>query len=294
MKKLKQHPKFRNAIRNINDYLLIFIGAVIIAANVPLFLEPNHVVSTGVTGLGMLAYYLWGWPIGLVTLLVNIPLLLAGIKWGGGLRFFTRTIFAVIVYTVAIDVSSRYLSPVGADPLLYTLFGGLLDGIGIGLVLRGRGTTGGTDIVAQLLTRYHGIPFGQVLIGINGLILLGAAAVVGITPVLYALVINFVSGRVVDFVQEGVGYARSALIISEAYLTVRQAIFEKLGRGVTILEARGGYTETPRPALYVVVYRTQVTQLKNIIAEIDPNAFVVVSEAHEVLGEGFRPAAGAV
>ncbi len=290
MKKFKQHPQFSRVMHGIYDYLLIFVGAVIIAANVPLFLEPNHVVSTGVTGLGMLAYYLWGWPIGLVTLLINIPLLLAGIKWGGGLRFFTRTIFAVVVYTVAIDVLSRYLSPVAADPLLYTLFGGLLDGIGIGLVLRGRGTTGGTDIVAQLMTRYHGVPFGQVLIAINGLILLSAAAVVGIVPVLYALVVNFVSGRMVDFVQEGVGYARSALIISEAHTAVRQAIFEKLGRGVTILEARGGYTGAPRPALYVVVYRTQVTQLKNLIAEVDPNAFVVVSEAHEVLGEGFRPA----
>lgn len=290
MKKLKQHPKFSVFVRGLYDYALIFVGSVIIAANVPLFLEPNRVVSTGVTGIGMLAYYLWGWPIGLVTFLLNIPLLFAGIKWSGGVRFFVRTIFAVVVLTVSIDVLSRYLSPVGGDPLLYTLFGGLLDGIGIGLVLRGRGTTGGTDIAAQLLARYRGMSFGQVLIGINGAILLGAAAVVGIVPVLYALVVNFVSGRVVDFVQEGVGYARSAVIISEKHIAVRQAILEKLGRGVTQLEARGGYTETARPALYVVVYRTQVTQLKNIIAGIDPNAFVVVSEAHEVLGEGFRPA----
>ena len=293
MKKLKQHPKFGIFVRGLYDYTLIFIGSVIVAANVPLFLEPNRVVSTGVTGLGMLAYYLWGWPIGLVTLLLNVPLLLAGAKWGGGPRFFIRTIFSVVVLTVSIDVLSRYLSPVVGDPLLYTLFGGLLDGIGVGLVLRGRGTTGGTDIVAQLLARYRGMSFGQVLIGINGAILLGAAAVVGIVPVLYALVVNFVSGRVVDFVQEGVGYARSALIISDRHTAVRQAILEKLGRGVTQLEARGGYTEIARPALYVVVYRTQITQLKNIIAEIDPNAFVVVSEAHEVLGEGFRSAAKA-
>jgi uncharacterized membrane-anchored protein YitT (DUF2179 family) len=288
VRKLKQHPKFGAFMRGFYDYALIFIGSVIIAANVPLFLEPNRVVSTGVTGLGMLAYYLWGWPIGLVTLLLNIPLLFAGIKWGGGLRFFIRTIFSVVVLTVSIDMLSRYLSPVGGDPLLYTLFGGLLDGIGIGLVLRGRGTTGGTDIAAQLLARYRGMAFGQVLIGINGAILLGAAAIVGIVPVLYALVVNFVSGRVVDFVQEGVGYARSAVIISEHHVAVRRAILEKLGRGVTQLEARGGYTEMARPALYVVVYRTQVTQLKHIIASVDPRAFVVVSEAHEVLGEGFR------
>lgn len=294
MNKLKQHPKFGVLMRGFYDYALIFVGSVIVAANVPLFLEPNRVVSTGVTGIGMLAYYLWNWPIGLVTLLLNIPLLLAGIRWGGGLRLFIRTIFAVVVLTVSIDVLRHYLSPIAGDPLLYTLFGGLLDGIGIGLVLRGRGTTGGTDIAAQLLARYRGTSFGQVLIGINGAILLAATAVVGVVPVLYALVVNFVSGRVVDFVQEGVGYARAAMIISDKHLAVRQAILEKLGRGVTQLEARGGYTETARPALYVVVYRTQVTQLKKIIAEIDPNAFVVVSEAHEVLGEGFRSATGSV
>jgi len=293
VKKLKLHPKLVAVARVAFDYGLIFIGAVIMAANVSLFLEPNHVISGGVTGLGMLAYYLWGWPIGLVTFLINVPLLLAGIKWGGGLRFFIRTIFAVIVMTVAIDVLNGRLMPIDSDPLLYTLFGGLLDGIGIGLVLRGSGTTGGTDIVVQLLARYRSLPFGRMLITVNGVILLSAAAVVGIVPVLYALVVNFVSGQVVDFVQEGGGHARSAMIITKCHEAVCEAIFDKLGRGATLLEARGGYTQTSQPALYVVVYRSQVTQLKRIIADVDPNAFVVVSEAHEVLGEGFRSVATA-
>ncbi len=288
MNKLKRHPKVIRVLREIYDYVLIIAGAAIVAANVPLFLEPNRVVSTGVTGIGMLAYFLWQWPIGMVTLALNVPLLLAGIKWGGGFKFFFRTIFAVVTLTVLIDVFSGWLPPIQSDPLLYTLFGGLLDGVGIGLVLRGRGTTGGTDIVAQLLSRYRGIPFGQVFITVNGLVLLAAIAVVGIESVLYALVISFVSGRVVDFVQEGVGYARAVIIISDRYEAVRQAIFDDLLRGATILEARGGYTAEPRPALYVVVYRSQVTQLKRIIADVDPRAFVVVSEAHEVLGEGFR------
>ncbi|MDX9955490.1 MAG: YitT family protein, partial [Anaerolineae bacterium] len=111
---------------------MITIGAVIVAANVPLFLVPNDVISTGITGIGMLAHYLWRWPIGLVTLLINIPLILAGIRWGGGWRFFTRTIYAVLVLTIGIDVLSKFLPPIQTEPLLYTLFGGLLDGIGIG------------------------------------------------------------------------------------------------------------------------------------------------------------------
>lgn len=294
MNKLKRNRHVMRVLRELYDYLLIIIGAVIVAANVPLFLEPNHVVSTGVTGIGMLSYYLWGWPIGLVTLAINVPLLLAGIKWGGGFKFFFRTIFAVVTLTVLIDVFNGWLPPIQSDPLLYTLFGGLLDGVGIGLVLRGRGTTGGTDIVAQLLSRHRGMPFGQVFILVNGVILLAGIIVVGVEPILYALVVSFISGRVVDFVQEGVGYARAVVIISEHYEIVRQAIFEKLGRGATILEARGGYTATSRPALYVVIYRSQVSLLKRIIADVDPRAFVVVTEAHEVLGEGFRPVQGEV
>jgi uncharacterized membrane-anchored protein YitT (DUF2179 family) len=289
--KWKASPRLRNVLRNIMDYVLIALGAVIVAANVPLFLEPNQVVSTGVTGLGMLAYYLWGWPIGLVTFVLNIPLLLAGIKWGGGIKFIVRTIFAVVVMTAAIDLLGGVLPPITGDPLIYTLFGGLLDGVGIGLVLRGRGTTGGTDVVAQLLNRHRSIPFGHIYIAVNAVILLGAAAVVGIVPVLYALIVNFVSGRVVDVVQEGIGYARAALIVTDQDQAIRQAIFEKLDRGVTLLEARGGYTEKPQAALYAVVSRAQVTRLKRLIAEVDPAAFVVISEAHEVLGEGFRAVA---
>ena len=210
-------------------------------------------------------------------------------KWGGGPKFFVRTIFSVVVMAVAVDVLRPYLPPIHCEPLLYTLFGGVLDGIGIGLVLRGRSTTGGTDIIAQLLSRYRGIPFGQVIITVNGVILLGAMAVVGIVPVLYALIVSFVSGRAVDVMQEGVGYARAAFIITVRHEAVRQAILAQLGRGVTVLDAHGGYTQSSRPALYTVVHRAQVTRLKDIIAEIDPGAFVVVSEAHEVLGEGFRP-----
>ncbi|HOS80162.1 MAG TPA: YitT family protein, partial [Anaerolineae bacterium] len=282
-------PRTLRIWQAIQDYGMITLGALIVAANVPLFLEPNNVISTGITGIGMLAHYLWGWPIGLVTLLINIPLILAGIRWGGGWRFFMRTIYAVLVLTLGIDGLSRMLPPIQVEPLLYTLFGGLLDGIGIGLVLRGSGTTGGTDIIAQLLSRYRGIAFGNVFIVVNTAILLAAALVVGIVPVLYALIVNYVSGRVVDTVQEGAGYARAAIIISQHSQEISQAIFTQLGRGVTLLEARGGYTQNPQPALYVVVTRSQVTLLKRLISEIDPRAFVVVSEAHEVLGEGFNP-----
>ncbi len=286
-----QNDNVKRFLIGLYDYGLLTVGALIVAANVPLFLQPNHVISSGITGIGMLINYRWGLPIGMMTLAINIPLMWAGTKWGGGLSiFFVRTVYAVTVLTVGIDLLGQVLPPIPSDPLIYTLFGGLLDGVGIGLVLRGRGTTGGTDIVAQLIDRYTGMPFGMVFVGVNGAILLATAFIVGVEPMLYALVVNFISGRVVDVVQEGISYARACMIVTSPgkEKEVRRTILEKLGRGVTVIEARGGYTETPRPALYVVVSRAQVTVLKRMIADIDPHAFVVVTEAHEVLGEGFR------
>jgi len=265
------------------------VGALLLAANVNLFLAPNRVVSSGVTGIGMLLHYRWGWPIGVTTLVLNIPILAAGIKWSGGWRLLVRSVYATAVMTIGIDLLALVLPPIQGEPLVFTLFGGALDGIGIGLVLRGQGTTGGTDIIAQILNRTRGIRFGTTFVVVNSVILLAAAGQVGLVPALYALIVNFVSGRVVDSVQEGTGYARAFFILSARNEEIQQAILEGLERGVTLMDVRGGYTQAPQSALYVVVSRSQVTRLKRLISEHDPAAFVVVSEAHEVLGEGFRP-----
>lgn len=265
------------------------IGAVIVAAGLDIFLAPNKVISAGVTGLAMLAYYLWHWPIGMTTLGLNVPLLLSGIAWGGGWKVLLRTVYAVIVMSFAIDLLQGHLPQVTNDPFIYSLFGGLLDGIGIGLVLRGGGTTGGTDIVAQILHRKRRIPFGQVFLWSNTAILLMAVPVVGLVPVLYALVVNFISSRVIDTVQEGVGFARALFIVSERMDEIRDAILDELGRGLTLLRGTGGFTGKSRDVMYVVVARSQITRVKRLVADIDPAAFVVITEANEVLGEGFKP-----
>jgi len=188
MRRLKT-ARFRKARLLAWDYLLLTGGALLLSANVNLFLAPNRVVSSGVTGVGMLAHYVWGWPIGLVTLALNIPIFVAGIKWGGW-RLLLRTVYATAIMTAGIDLLAPFLPPIQGDPLIFTLFGGLLDGVGIGLVLRGEGTTGGTDIIAQLLNRHRGIGFGVTFIVVNSVILLAAAAAVGLVPVPYALVDN--------------------------------------------------------------------------------------------------------
>ena len=226
---------------------------------------------------------------GLTTLLINIPLFLAAIRWGGGFKALLKTLYATVVMSLGIDVLQPLLPAIQGDPLIYTLFGGLVDGLGIGLVLRAGGTTGGTDIVAQLFYRYRRVSFSTVFLVANTAILLAAIPVVGLVPVLYALIVNYISSRVLDTVLEGLGYARAVTIISERPEEVRQAILDEIGRGLTVLQGTGGFSKEPRPVLYVVVSRSQISALKRLIADMDPDAFVVVSEAHEVLGEGFRP-----
>lgn len=282
---------YRRVVETVKDYLLITAGALLCALAVDMFLAPNQVVAAGVTGIAQLANYLWKWPIGLVTLLLNVPLLMAGVKWGGGFKVLWRTIYAVVVMSVAIDALTYTVPAVKGDPLIYTLFGGLLDGIGVGLVLRARGTTGGTDIIAQLLYRYRRIGFGTVFLVSNVAILVLAIPVVGLAKVLYAVLVTYISSRVLDTVQEGLGYARAVFIVTERVEEMREAILKQVGRGLTVLQGQGGFSKEPKPVLYVVVSRTQISSLKRLVADIDPNAFVVVSEAHEVLGEGFRPVA---
>jgi len=279
------------AIKVAKDYLVITFGALLCAAAVDMFLAPNEVVAAGVTGIAQLTHYLWKWPIGTVTLVLNVPLLAAGVKWGEGFKVLWRTIYAVTVMSLAIDLLTYSLPAVKGDPLIYTLFGGLMDGMGVGLVLRARGTTGGTDIIAQLLYRYRRVNFGTVFLVSNTAILVLAIPVVGLVQVLYAVLVTYISSRVLDTVQEGLGYARAVFIVTERVEAMREGVLKQVGRGLTVLQAQGGFSGEPKPVIYVVVSRTQISSLKRLIADIDPNAFVVVSQAHEVLGEGFRPVA---
>ncbi|MCX7830046.1 MAG: YitT family protein [Acidobacteria bacterium] len=277
----------------VEDYLELTAGSLVVALGVAMFLLPNKVISAGVTGIAMILEILFKIPTGTANFVLNIPLLLMGIKWGGGFKVLFRTIYAVFIMSLGIDLFTAIIPPVTGDPFVYCLFGGLLDGIGIGLVLRAQGTTGGTDIIAQLLYRYQRISFASTFLFSNTIILLSAIPIVGIVPFLSALVVNYISSRILDTVQEGLGYSRAVYIITEKQDAMKEAIISELDRGLTIFEATGGFSGKPKPVLYVVVSRSQISRLKRIIADTDEEAFVVVTEAHEVLGEGFKPITGA-
>ena len=274
------------------DYLQIVVGSLLVAAGTNLFFVPNKVVSGGVTGVAIIGHYVVNTPVGLVVFLLNLPLLWLGWRFAGGMRFFVRTLVAVVVMSVAIDLSAPLLSPPTSDRLLVICYGGLIDGLGMGLVFRGRGTTGGTDVLAQLAHRYLGIAVGQALLALNVVIFGAAAFIFGAEAVMVALAVAFVSARVMSVVQEGFATARAALIISRDPDAVRSAVIKRLARGVTVLHGEGGYTGESRPVLYVVVSAHEVGRLKRLVAQVDSAAFVAITPAQEVLGEGFAPHAG--
>jgi uncharacterized membrane-anchored protein YitT (DUF2179 family) len=274
------------------DYAQIVLGSLLVAAGTNLFFVPNNVVSGGVTGIAIIAHHLLRTPVGAVVLLANLPLLWLGWRFAGGMRFFLRTAVSVVVLSVAIDLSAPFLTPPTHDRLLVICYGGLVDGLGMGLVFRGRGTTGGTDILARLAHRHLGVGVGQALLAINVAIFGAAAFVFGAEAVMVALALAFVSARVLDLVQAGFSAARAALVISTRPEEVRRAVLDTLGRGLTVLRGQGGFTGEERPVLYVVVASHEVGRLKRLVAQVDPAAFLAITPAQEVLGEGFAPHAG--
>ncbi|NCO69544.1 MAG: YitT family protein [Acidobacteria bacterium] len=274
------------------DYALVIVGSLLVAIGTNMFFVPNNVVSGGVTGISIILHSLVGTPVGLVVLVLNLPLLWLGWKYAGGLQFFIRTVVSVVILSAAIDLTAPFIQPPTHDRLLVICYGGLIDGLGMGLVFRGHGTTGGTDVLARLAHRTLGVGIGQSLLAINVVIFAAAGFIFGAEAVMVALALAFVSARVLDLVQEGFSAARSAVIISVVPDDVRKAVLQRLGRGVTVLHGRGGYTGYPRPVLYVVVTPAEVWRLKRLVAEVDPAAFVAITPAQEVLGEGFTPHAG--
>jgi uncharacterized membrane-anchored protein YitT (DUF2179 family) len=280
----------RTALDQIRVYALLTIGAAMLALANAIFLIPNDVFSGGATGVALVLNSYLGLPVGVLVLLLNIPLLIAGIIWLGGWRFLARTAYTVVVYSLLLNLLIPLFDEgVTTDPLLYTLYGGLLGGAGVGLVFRAQGTTGGDDIVAQLLNRFRGIPVNSALVMINAAILTLVGLRFGPENALYALISAFASSRAVDFVLEGFRPTRLVYIISATPEEIATRIQQATGRGVTFLSGSGAYTGRDYRVIMTAVRQQELTTVTSIVREADPLAFVIVSEAREVLGYGFKP-----
>lgn len=277
--------------RSIRDYALIILGGFVQALALRTFLVPAQLVGGGISGIAQLLHYLWGWPIGVVTLLGNLPLFVLGWRYLGGPRFALRTILSVLSYTIFTDILIQFTgqAPITEDILLNTLYGGILLGVGLGLVYLGRGTSGGTDILGRILNQRLGMSISLAYMITDSFAVLLAGFFFGWEKSLYGLIMIYLSGVAADMISQGTNVIREAMIITDETEKVVLAISDALGRGTTILSGRGGYTQKDRPVIFCVVTAGEVIRLKSIVQEADPDAFMVVGQANEALGEGFKP-----
>lgn len=277
--------------RLVRDFFLILLGGFIQALALRLFLLPADLISGGVSGIAQLIHHFTKTPIGLMVLLGNIPLFVLGWRYLGGPRFALRTILAILSFSIFTDVLVYFLPSNGVttDIFLDSLFGGLLMGVGLGIVYRGRGTSGGSDILGRILNAKFGIQITHSYLITDSLIVLSAGLVFGWEKALYALVMIYVSGLSAEVVSQGVSLVRTAFIISDQVEKVAEGIVKELERSATMLPGVGAYTGESRKVLYCVITTSEVNRLKAIVHEIDPKAFMVIGDAHEALGEGFKP-----
>lgn len=283
----------KNFWLQIRDYVLILLGSLMQAVALRVFLVPAHLASGGVSGISQLINHFTGWPIGVMVLIGNIPIFVLGWRFLGGRRFAARTATAIVSYSLALDF--LLLLPffpknglVQDDIFLNSLYGAVVAGVGYGLVYRARGTSGGSDVLARILNHWRGVPMTQSYLMVDSAVILAAGFVFGWKEALYAIITLYVSGLVAETVLEGGGTVRTAMIVTSKPKEIADEILVELERGVTVLAGTGAYTGEERPVLYCVVTRAEIAQLKAIVHEADPSAFMVIGVAHEALGEGFK------
>ena len=282
---LKEHVRMVGAREIAFGYLQILAGSLIAAAAYPAFLVPNNIAPGGLTGVATILNFLFRWPVGTVSLLLNIPLFIIGYRAMGRIFAF-RSLIATILFSLLIDILP--IRPVSTDPLLGTLFGGVVLGAGLGLILRGGATTGGSDMVARMVHRK--LPFisvGMFLFAMDCLVVLGAAVAIGTEQALYAFINIYVCSKVIDAVMMGFSGNKACLIMTSRWEEITRRLMDEVGRGVTHLEAKGAYTGRQQPVVLCVAARQEIMSVKRIVQEEDEKAFMFITEAHEALGEGF-------
>ncbi len=277
----------------LRDLGLVALGAFLQAFAVRLFLIPANLASGGVTGIAQIIARLFNPPVGIgfMVFLGNVPLFVIGWRYLGGPRFVIRTGLAILIYSFSMDFLARFLPSAGItdDILLNSLYGAIVCGIGYGMVYRGQGSSGGSDILVRILNHWRSIPMTQSYLITDAAVILSAGFVFGWKEALYALISLYVSGLVADTTLQGAETVRTAMIVTGEPRSLAARILQDMERGVTILPGTGAYTGLERPVLYCVVTRSEVQQLKTIVRETDEDAFMVVAAAHEALGEGFKP-----
>lgn len=276
----------KTAMDWIKKYLVLIIGSLIYSAGLEIFLVPNNIIDGGIVGISIMASYLTGIPFGVYMLVLNLPFLYLGYKQIGK-SFAISTIISII----ALSIFSEFLEPVPQitqDYFLAAIFGGIIAGAGVGLVIRQGGSLDGTEITAIILDRKTSFSVGEVVMFFNLFILGAAGFVFGWDKAMYSLVAYFIISKMIDVVLKGLDESYAVMIVSDEYEEIADALMHRLGRGVTYLHGQGAYTGDDKQVLYCVVTRLEVVKLKEIALEKDETAFVTINPVHDIVGGRFK------
>ncbi|RMG93280.1 MAG: YitT family protein [Chloroflexi bacterium] len=274
-------------------FVLLTFGSTLAAFSYVVFQVPFNIVAGGLSGLSIVINHYTGWPVGLMYWVMNMPLLILGFYYLGRWRFVMRTLFAATIFATATDLFHFYLPqimssfPLTSDLLLSSVYGGIVGGISAGLVYRSGSTFGGTGIIGRVIQQRTGLPLSQSYFFTDGAIIVLAGVVFGWEVALYGLLVLFLSGLASDYTLEGPSSTRVAMIITDYPQEMSQALMQWLNRGVSYWPVTGGYTGSGHYLVMCTIYRPQVNDVKRIVGEVDPHAFLTIGVGHQAVGEGF-------
>ncbi|ATV34705.1 YitT family protein [Fusobacterium pseudoperiodonticum] len=267
------------------EYIIVALACMVMAFNTSYFFIGNKLAQGGVSGLSLIIHYLSNIDMSYLYFALNIPLIILAYIFLGK-NFLLKTLFATFVLSVFLKIFASFSEPL-EDILLAAIFGGAINGIAIGIVFYAGGSTGGIDIIAKIINKYTGIPISRILLTTDFIVLSMVAVIFGKVIFMYTLISLVISSKMIDIIQVGIYSAKGITIITTKEDEIRKRIMEDTGRGITLIDARGGYTQKEVGMLYCVVGQYQLIKVKTIVKEVDPSAFMIVADVHEVIGNGF-------
>ncbi len=278
----------------MNTTFTLSLGAVIVAIGFSLFQVPFNLAAGGITGVAIIVRNFIELPTGALFLILNLPLMFIGYRYLGRWQFLIRTILSVLVFSTTTDLLSYVMPkvlvnfPMTSNMLLSSIYAGLVTGIGRGLNYRAGGTIGGTSVITRIIQRRTGIPLSQLYLIVDGTIIILAVFTFGWEIALHAMLVLMVAGIASDFALEGPSVVRTASIVTDQPRELAEALMGRLHRGVSIWEITGGYTGQKRSMVFCTVNRAQISELKQVVSDMNPDAFVVIGNAQQALGNGFQ------
>ena len=269
----------------IKEYIIVTLACIVMSFNINYFFVGNKLAQGGVSGLSLIIHYLTNIDVSYLYFALNIPLIILAYIFLGK-NFLLKTLYATFILSIFLKIFASFSEPLD-DILLAAIFGGAVNGIAIGIVFYAGGSTGGIDIIAKIINKYTGIPISKILLTTDFIVLSMVAFIFGKVIFMYTLISLIVSSKLIDIIQEGIHSAKGIIIITNKEDELRKKIMEDIRRGLTLIDAKGAYTQKKVGMIYCVVGKYQLMKVKTMVKEIDPSAFMIVSDVHEVIGKGF-------